>query len=62
MIDSNVSRFHATLKFLANSLIGYNQIFTLTLESAKQTSYKNTTQKVPESHKLNQNFQILTIL
>ena len=36
---------------------------TLTLwESAKQASYYTTAQNVPESHKLNQNFQIVSIL
>ena len=29
---------------------------------AKQTRYNSTSQKLPKSHKLNHNFQILTIL
>ena len=55
--------FNATLKFLGNSLTDQDQIlYTYSLETSKTGSYNSISQRVPERDKLNQNFQIFTIL
>ena len=55
--------FHVKLNFLGNRLIDYDQIlYTYSLEASKTTELQQHFSEGTKSHKLNQNFQILTIL
>ena len=62
-IGSNVSHFNIMLKFLGNRLTDQDQIlYTYSFEISKTKDLQLYSLKLPESHKLNPNLQILTIL